>query len=228
MKFSHIILSSFALLLAHAAIADNIEFDPSRQLIVKLNAGITSTNGKLKGLPAPTSTRGVAAPQTVPSLISKGASFTASSTLFFTDFLASELAFNLNAFRSRSSSAIAHNYSDTSIAQKRRLIYIAPMSVALQYYVAPYGAVRPYLGGGYSYGISHAQSKNFTVSNASGVMVQAGVNLVNKDDTIINLDVKQYIMSAKVKYKNNIVAKPVTAKMKLNPITVSIGVGYNL
>lgn len=181
-------------------------------------------------VPAPTSIRGKIAPRKPGKFLASGIGGEAAAVLFFNDRIASELSLGLSTYRHKSGpvTAAAWNYSDGGTAKKRSRLYMIPMAISMQYHIAPFGGVRPYIGAGYQYVYIHSSSKNFSATNGHGPLAQFGIDFVMKDDTILNIDVKQSFYSAKIKYKKSMLAGATsspTAKYKVNPLQVAVGLG---
>ena len=98
----------------------------------------------------------------------------------------------------------------------------------LQYHIAPYGAIRPYIGAGYQYTWMLSKSKQFVINSGSGYALQAGVDFALADDTLISFDVKRYQLTPKVKFKSSFLTgtSGMTSKVKINPVIVSLGIGW--
>lgn len=75
---------------------------------------------------------------------------------------------------------------------------------------------------------SITRSKSFRIiKNGFGPVLQAGVDLYAKDDTLINLDVRQYFLTSKVHYKKSLVnSDAISSRIKMNPLLISIGIGF--
>lgn len=183
------------------------------------------SDSKQSGLPTPTA----ANPAKVPSLIKNGYGADTAAVIFATDKIAAELSLGLMLLNTKSStlSALSLNYGGTAPAKKKN-IYAVPLTGTLQYHFAPYGGIDPYIGvGGHaSYLIS--KSNQYRVKNSFGAVLQIGADFIAKDDTFINFDIRQYFMKTKVTYKGAFVnnATNVTSKLKINPLVVSVGLGF--
>ncbi|MES2215661.1 MAG: OmpW family outer membrane protein [Pseudomonadota bacterium] len=188
--------------------------------------GITS-HGKQKGLPAPTSAAGRASPRANSYLIANGFGAEGATTLFFGDNIAAELGlgFNLYKVASPAVSAIAYNYGNGAQPGKRKQIYAIPLTFTMQYHIAPFGAIRPYVGGGYGGSYLFSKAREFKVKSAHGAVGQVGVDLVMTTDITFNLDVKKYSLSPTISYKTNVVGTNLSPKVKIDPWVISVGMG---
>ena len=125
--------------------------------------------------------------------------------------------------------AISNNYAATATNNKKKNIYAVPMSLIMQYHIAPYGAIRPYVGAGYQYTWMLSKAKQFTMESAHGYALQAGVDFAMTDDTMITVDVKRYQLVPKVKFKGSFLGTPpgtMTTKVNINPVIISAGIGW--
>ncbi len=205
---------------------DYFDYEDEGRLTVKLRGFGSITNGTQKGLPSPTSARGIISPQANDKLTTKGYGVEGSTELFFNDYLASELSLGFGAYKTKAANSVAYNYSDSATAAKKRDLYIMPLSLLLQYHIAPFGAISPYIGGGVHYSMLFTRSRDYKMSNAKGPVLQAGLDFVARDDTIVNIDVKKYIMQSKAKYKSSVTNQSLSSKVKLDPLVISVGIGY--
>lgn len=223
-----ITLGTILTLSSSALSFDDFDFDDykdNNKMIVKLRGFGTFGDGKQKKLPEPTSDRGKNDPKSVQKLIEKSIGLEGAASFFFNDFFAAEFSLGASNYRKKKQAAIAHNYSEDKEVTGNPNVYAFPMAAIAQYHVAPYGAISPYVGVGYGFTKLWSRSPEIQLKNLHGAVVQAGIDFVMRDDTIINLDVKKFMGSTKAKYKR-IVDTPVSSNIKLSPIMVSLGVGY--
>ncbi len=193
------------------------------RLLFKIRGHGIYTHGKQKNLPPPIATN----PSAVGSLIQNGFGADTATAIFFNDNIATELSLGFSLLRTKNSTikSVLNNYNYTNDIGKRKDIYMIPLTVTGQYHIAPFGAIRPYVGGGYHGAYLFTKSKQIKIKNGHGLVVQAGVDFVAKDDTLITLDLRQYLLNTKVTYKN---ANNATSKIKLNPLLISAGIGFKL
>lgn len=221
---------SYANMAAAKATNDNKNdidyYEDEGRLLFKIRALGLKTNSKQKGLPA------VAAPNPSGALIQSGFGIDSATAIFFNDNIATELSLGINVLRVKNSTIadIASSYGNTSYSSKRKDIYMVPLTLTIQYHIAPFGAIRPYVGGGYHAAYMLTRSKAFKVGNGHGGVLQAGVDLVAKDDTLINFDIRQYFAKTKVTYKSAAIGSKtdIASKIKLNPLVISLGIGFKL
>lgn len=209
----------------------NIYQDEGR-LLLKLRGSFLNTDGKMKTSAATSNQAKTFGAKKFDKFISTGVGGEASATLFFTNNVASEIGLGLTTYRHKTSpmTAAAFNYSDKGTAFKRARLYMIPLTWTLQYHVAPFGGIRPYVGGGYQFAYIHSNSKNFTVSNAHGPVIQVGLDMVLLDDTIVNLDIKKSMYSSKITYKKSMLRQGgddtrISSKYKIDPLQISVGIG---
>jgi outer membrane protein W len=155
--------------------------------------------------------------------------------VFLTDHIATELAVGVGAYRTKKLENIAFNYEASgkthATAADPKLLWFAPISFGVKYFVAPFGAISPYFGIGYSYNIFFTMSDEYNVGNTHSFVVQAGVDFVTRDDTVYSLDIKKLMQKPEVRYSEKMIAKvdgkEAIANLKeFSPIVVSVGVGY--
>ena len=205
---------------------DSNYYKEEGSILFKVRGSAISTKGKFKGLPAATQK----SPINVPGLVSNGYGIEASATVFFADHIAGELGVGVQDYKTSASAvnAISNNYSSKPTQNKKRNIYAVPMSLILQYHIAPYGAIRPYVGAGYQYTWMLSKAQQFTIDSGMGYALQAGVDFAMTDDTVLSFDVKRYQLTSKVKFKKSFLNTPndMTTKVRINPIIISAGIGW--
>ncbi len=202
-------------------------YENEGSLVFKVRARGISTDGKQSKLPATPKT--VTNPTKIGHLVENGFGLDASTSVFFNSYIALELSVGVDLLRVKNSniSNIANNYggNPANIGKKKDL-YMVPLTATGQYHIAPFGAIRPYIGGGY-HGAYMMTSAKFKAKNACGPVIQAGIDFYAKDDTLITLDVKQYFLTNKVTYSTDIVnGQSVSSDTRINPLVVSIGIGF--
>ncbi|MFY9589258.1 OmpW family outer membrane protein [Rickettsia endosymbiont of Halotydeus destructor] len=205
---------------------DTDYYENEGSLTFKVRLSGIQSSASQKGLPAPTSST----PVSVGKFVENGYGGDASTTIFFNNYFAAELSLGINLLRTKYASLtnIANNYNGNVEIGKRKDLYMIPGTVTAQYHIAPYGGIRPYIGAGYHGSYFYNQAKGFKIKNGHGAVAQIGVDFYAKDDTLINLDVRQFFLSPKVTYKPNLVGtNNVTSKVKLNPLVISAGIGFN-
>lgn len=236
MRYSLILLSFLSMSLGTSAFAAG-KFDDyganayKEEGVVqfKVRGFYAATEAKQSGFKDPTSNRGKASKRDIGSLFAVGYGVEGVTTVFFNDHLASEFGVGWGVYRVSTGSldAVAYNYSDSAKVDKRKDVYTVPVTLTMQYHLAPFGAVRPYVGGGYAANYFFSKSKEFNVDRATGPVYQVGADIVMSDDTLFNLDARQYSLKPKVKYKSSFLGgrDNVNSTMKLNPMVISAGVG---
>ena len=205
---------------------DEDYYEDEGRLLFKIRGHGIITNGKQKSLPAPTSPT----PVSVGSLVKNGYGADTATTIFFNDNVAAELSLGVDVMgvKTTTISNIANNYQGTlSTGYKRKNLFMVPLTLTGQYHVAPFGAVRPYVGAGYHGAYIFSKIREFKASNCHGFVAQVGVDFVAKDDTLINFDIKQFLRTTKITYKGDITGgNSVTSKARLDPLVISIGIGF--
>lgn len=229
-KLSKNILALFVALTSLTSLgASNVydeDYYKEGRLLFKVRGHGIITEGKQKGLPTPTS----ATPVSVGSLVKNGYGADTATTIFFNDNIAAELSLGVDVMgvKTTTMSSIANNYNGTlSTGYKRKNLFMVPLTLTGQYHIAPFGAVRPYVGAGYHGAYVFSKIREFKASNSHGFVAQIGVDFVAKDDTLINIDVRQFLRTTKVTYKSSVTGgNNVTSKVKLNPLVISAGIGF--
>ncbi|WP_341750672.1 OmpW family outer membrane protein [Candidatus Tisiphia endosymbiont of Sialis lutaria] len=194
-------------------------------LVFKMRAVGIKSSAKQTDFPKATAKN----PVSIGTFAENGYGIEASTSVFFASHVAAELSLGFDVLRNKNSSLqnVAHNYGgNPEDVGKRKSLYMIPLTVTGQYHIAPFGAIRPYIGIGYHGAYFINKSKGCTVKNGHGAVLQLGVDLYAKDDTLINLDIKQYFLNTEVNYKSPLVKKSVSSKVKFNPLMIAIGVGF--
>ena len=202
-------------------------YEDEGRLLFKARIHGLLSNGKQKGFSA--TKNQVSNPQKVGRLVQNGYGGDAATTIFFNDNIASELSLGLSVLKVKYTSVknVGINYNaKTDNLGKKKDIYMIPLTLTGQYHIAPFGAIRPYVGLGYHGAYIINKCKAFNIKNGHGFVAQAGIDFVAKDDTIINLDIKQYLLNTKVTYQESFIKPPVTSKVKINPLLISVGIGF--
>lgn len=196
------------------------------KLLFKLRPLFSNVSGDQKGFEKFNSTT-----KKPGDLIKNGYGFDTATTYFLTDYIAAELSAGVIYFKTKKATVrdTANFFGNTNAAIGKGLnIWMVPVSGTLQYHIAPYGAIRPYLGVGVHGTYVYSRSKEFSVGNGAGAVLQGGIDFVARDDTLITLDVRRYSLESKINYKSNITGldKDFSTKARWNPIVVSLGFGF--
>ena len=207
---------------------DSNYYKEEGSILFKVRGAAIATKGKFKNLPAVPARN--APGEKVPGLVSNGYGIDASASVFFTRHIAAELGLGLHDYKTSASSvnAISANYAVTPTNNKKRNIYAVPMSLIFQYHIAPFGAIRPYVGAGYQYTWMLSKAQQFTIESGMGYALQVGVDFAMTDDTVLSFDVKRYQLNPKVKFKKSFLGtvNDMSTKVKINPIIISFGMGW--
>lgn len=188
------------------------------------------TNDKQTGLPAASSVRGLAGARASKHLISNGFGIEGVTNIFFSDYIGAEMGVGWSMYKMSKSAIenVAYNYSNTYNVSKRKNLYAIPLTFTMQYHVAPFGAIRPYVGAGYGGTYFLSKTREVKLKSAHGPVGQIGCDVVMTDDTTFNVDIRKYSLSPKATYSNAFVGpngQAITSKVKLNPLVISAGVG---
>ncbi len=198
------------------------------RLLFKIRGFGAITAGKLKSMPAPTNAVALRGK----NLVRNGFGIDTATVVFFNDNIASELSLGFGVLRAKDStiSNISASYGAGNYKSKRKDIYMIPLTLTAQYHIAPFGAIRPYVGAGYHGAYLFTKSKAFKINNGHGPVLQVGVDFVAKDDTLITFDIRQYYLKTKVIFKDGLVGnnRGFSSKTELNPLVFSVGLGFKL
>ncbi len=202
--------------------SDDSDYNKEGRLTVKLRlGGAFAKEAKITGIPLKENKK----------IIKNGFGLEGASIIFFNDYLATELFMGLNVYKIDKVfiKNIAEYYSNDIGTSIKGSLYSIPLGLNLQYYIAPFGAIRPYVGGGYHvnflFSTNKYFSKNMQNNYGYGGILQTGVDFVFKDDTTIGVDIKKYWLSSKMKYKS--LADNIKSKLQINPVIIALSFGYN-
>jgi len=200
--------------------------DTETSLLFKIRGFYAATNAKMSSLPAPT-TAGASKPG---KLAQQGYGFDTAMTIFVTDNIAAEVSLGFGFYKTKSSAlsdaATAYGSGSSSLG-KRNQIFMVPVTLSAQYHAAPYGGLRPYVGLGLNGTYMHTLSKAIKAESGFGPVLQAGVDFISKDDTLFTLDIRQYLLKSKVKFKKGFLATDgISSKVNWNPLVISAGFGF--
>lgn len=209
---------------------DSGAYEAEGRIIVKLRGAGVRAQGTHQNLPAATNNPSVKNNK----LVKSGMAIENANTLFFTDNIAAELAVGMLSYNNSTSAinGIYKNYGNPAASpsvNKSRLIGF-PLTFTMQYHIAPFGGIRPYIGAGYNYTYFTSKSRAYKISASHGLALQLGTDVVMTDDSVVNIDIKQYYGTSKITYKSSFLNKAnnVSGKVKMNPITMSLGIGFKI
>lgn len=206
-------------------------YDDDGQLVFKIRGVWAHGAGKHKKFPEKSNKNSTTS---FADLLKQGGGIDTSMSIFFMDYLATEFSLGYMYYNGKNAALkSALNLHGTNSQDKKtnaKEIHMIPLTLTLQMHVAPFGGVRPYIGGGYSYMYVYSRSNSYKLSSDHGFVAQAGVDFVLRNDTVINLDVKKYIIEHKISYKGNFLGKNdgVRGHLKFEPLVISAGIGFKL
>jgi len=118
---------------------------------------------------------------------------------------------------------ISYTPTDTTDTGK---ITIIPVAAIIKYHIAPYGEIRPYVGGGYSYDIIKSSYTLAKAKNTSGPVFAGGMDWWFSKNWGANFEVNQYIMEGEIDISE--LTTPLTSDLKstINPLVLSAGIAY--
>lgn len=231
---SCVLLSSSVFAKKNTQIRDNDydsgAYESEGNIIVKIRGGGILTSGQNTKLPSPTNSSAVKNEK----FVKNGIILENANTLFFTDNIATELSVGISSYNSSISApnSIYQNYGDrnkSSQLKKTRFIGF-PITLTMQYHIAPFGGIRPYIGTGYNFTYFSSKSQSYKTNPSHGMAIQAGTDIVMTDDSVVNIDIRKFYGTSKITYKAGFLNMPnnVSSKVKLNPLTISVGIGFKI
>jgi outer membrane protein len=203
-------------------------YEDEGSLLFKIRGFYVATNSKINNFSPSSPNPNASKPS---SLANSGYGFDTAMTIFVTNNIAAEISLGFGFYKTKSSdlSTVAVAYGNPNAATgKRNQIFMFPVTFTAQYHIAPFGAIRPYVGAGLSGTYMYTRSHAIKATSGFGPVLQTGMDFVAKDDTLFNLDIKQYFLKSKVTFKKGFLGtnKDVTSKVTLNPLVISAGIGF--
>lgn len=181
-------------------------------------------------LPTPTSEAAEISPQESLPLLKYGGGIEGAATVFFTDYLSSELSLGLQAYQTNLEAlkSVSYNYSDNSNYGTPKAVYGVPATATLQLHLAPFGGIHPYIGGGIMGMLHYTPSTDFEIGYGWGGVLQAGIDLCFRDESIVGLEIKHYLpVTPSVRYSAVMLGTGITGKLHLNPTIISVNFGVS-
>ena len=221
-----IITSSFSCLADNLRNYDADYYANEGSLLFKFRPFYSSLDGDMSNLPTPKN--GSGKPK---ALVERGYGFDSATTYFLGENVATELSLGVGYHKVKKSSInkVQELYgTGASTGKKSNDIWMFPLAGTLQYHIAPYGAIRPYLGAGGHATYAYTKSKGFKINNGYGAVFQAGVDIVAKDDTFVTLDIRHFTMKSKIRFNKEFLGtrEDLSSKVKWNPTIISLGFGF--
>ena len=230
MDFTKKIIVLFATLLfalnSTASEYKNSYYEDEGELLFKIRGFYLNTNAKLTKLPSSVANR-----PKPKSFAQNGYGIDTATTYFFTDNIAAELSLGFGIIKVKSAAlagaSSAYGNGGGNAGTKNEIYYI-PATATAQYHIAPFGALRPYIGGGINGTFMHTRSKAIKTANGFGPVIQVGIDFMSKDDTIFTFDVRQYFLKSKVTFKKGFLNSDsnIGSTVVWNPIVISAGFGF--
>jgi len=199
-------------------------YEDEGDLLFKIRGFYLNTSSKFKNLPASVATK-----EKPGALVQLGYGVDTATTYFFTDNIAAELSLGIGMMKVKSSalSKAAALGDGKGVVGKNNQIIIVPAAGTIQYHVAPFGAIRPYVGGGIHGTYMHTRSKAIKVSTGYGPVAQIGVDFISKDDTLFTVDIRKYFLKSNVTFKKSFLGtEDIRSKVDWSPLVVSAGFGF--
>jgi outer membrane protein W len=169
--------------------------------------------------------------------VKNGFSGEISNSYFFNNNVALETSVALSLVKTAKSATVTAagttaGYKDitaASVSKSRNYQYVVPLMAIAQYHLQPGASTNPYIGIGYQYSISAKSGKLLKTQNSHGPVAQIGLDLMDKDGSGFNIDVKK-VWNNKVKVSHKTVLDnnglPVKSKLKYNPFIASVGISW--
>lgn len=217
--------------ISNAYASSNPYYQDEGQILFKIKGLFYQTASKKT-----TFTTSVGSATSTKNIFSLGYGAEGSVTYFYSPSIAGELSAGVNILKLRGTqiNKITEVIGTTPATMDKKKVLAVPISMILQYHIAPYGGIRPYIGAGYSGSFLSTRSKYVSIESGHGPVLQLGVDLVSRSDNYICLELKRYLLKTKVTLEQELLdatnqALPkTTSKVKLNPTTISIGFGFKL
>ncbi|NRB11013.1 MAG: hypothetical protein HRU35_05340 [Rickettsiaceae bacterium] len=223
----------------NAALANKNDYDADYYenegpMLFKVRPYYSEVRAKHENLPPP-----INPGQNTPSaLINHGYGVDTSTSFFFTDYIAAESSLGIVSYKVKSATLldIFNNYgTGTATISSSNDVYVIPVAGALQFHPLPFGGISPYVGLGYQGSYPLSRAKEFKLRASHGLMVQAGVDLIGRDDKMFTLDIRQYYSRSKISYRRQFLnpgndssgtLEDIKTKIKWDPIIFSVGFGF--
>ena len=102
-------------------------------------------------------------------------------------------------------------------------INMYPISALVNFHIAPYGTLRPYIGAGVHYTRINTDFQNIAVDDSSGFLLQAGADYWFDKKWGVNLEIKQYFMEVDADLTQLTTPNTVTQQSTVDPLLISGG-----
>ncbi len=233
MNFIKKVLFASIFLITNVAFAGDYDanyYEDEGDLLFKIRGFYIYSPSKLKKKPFPIINKGK-----LSSIIENGYGFNTATTFFFTDNIATELSLGLSMLRIKNVALKKVNFSfenEAKTLEKKNKTYFVPLVATLQYHIALFEKVRPYIGAGYHGAYMYTGSNAIKIAAEHGAVVQVGIDLLSKDDNLFTFDIKRYFLKSKMIFKkdflfpNNLFVSDISSKINWNPFVVSVGFGF--
>ena len=114
---------------------------------------------------------------------------------------------------------------DTATKKTTGHLNLFPMATLVQFHIAPYGEIRPYVGAGVHYTYVSSAMDGVNSKNASGLVGQVGFDWWESPSWGFTMDMRYYRMHIDNDY-SHVAGAPFHTTLELNPLIVSAGVAY--
>jgi len=116
-------------------------------------------------------------------------------------------------------------FTGVSTLEDSGSVSVFPVAALVQYNMAPYGEIRPYVGAGIVYPLVDASYKELSFSTSAGPALQVGFDWWGPSNWGFNTDIRYYQMKLTTDY-SKILGPGVNSTVNVNPVILSMGVAY--
>lgn len=100
-------------------------------------------------------------------------------------------------------------------------------ALSLEYYIAPYGEIKPYVGAGYTFSYVDNTIKGLDFDNSSGPLVHAGADWWFTEQLGLNIEIeKQWLSDIDGDYTEFLGGFPMKSTQELDPWVFTVGLTY--
>lgn len=141
---------------------------------------------------------------------------------FWTDHISFSASIGYRKNQTQTSKSGLSGYTDSGQAT------LIPVTGTVQYYFAPYGAIRPYIGAGYHYTKFINGYDYIQYSNSSGPILQAGLDWWYNVHWGVNFDIKKMWASTErdASKLHGLSEGSAVHNIDYDPLTISLGLAY--
>lgn len=186
------------------------------------------TDKQHTNLPKPSSAAATVQASDIPPLLSYGAGVEAAATVFFSDYIASELSLGTYLYKVNEAAikGIGYNYSNAPRYTDNKDAFGLPTAATLQLHAARFGGARPYFGGGIIGSLMYTKAKDYSIDHSWAGVVQAGVDFTFRDESLLGVEVKKYLsLAPAVHYQARMLGQEISGHIQMNSWIISVNFG---